>query len=546
MLARAGRFWRTIRHLRAVQFSGRLRRRLHKPRVDPAVPPPPLRAATGAWTLPARRAPSLITANRVRFLNREAALLPSGGWNDGTHAKLWLYNLHYFDDLNADSAETRRAWHEALIARWIAENPAGTGNGWEPYPLSMRIVNWTKWLAGGAPATGAMRASLAVQARFLEQDIEWHLLGNHLFANAKALVLAGLLHEGAEADRWRSKGLAILARELPEQVLPDGGNFERSPMYHALMTEDLLDLVNMAARFPGLVPDETVATWRAAVARMLAWLAGMSHPDGGIALFNDAAFGIAPAGTELQRHAAALGIPLPAAPRDGLTHWPDSGYARLARGPAVALIDMAPVGPDYLPGHAHADTLSFELSVRGARFIVNGGTSQYGNDAVREAERATAAHSTVEVDGRSSSETWHGFRVGDRARVFGVAVHDDAAAITAEASHDGYGKLPGKPVHHRRWALDGRSLTVADTVSGGTHRSVARYIVTPEVTVEAHGNGVFTLNHPQAGTVTLTAATGEAVVEPAFYAPQFGRRLSTSAIAVTLAGGRAAVTLSWD
>eukprot|EP01136_Pigoraptor_vietnamica_P011633 Opistho-1_new@50715 len=234
MLARAGRFWRTIRHLRAVQFSGRLRRRLHKPRVD-ASAPPSLRAATGPWALPARRTASLIAPDRVRFLNHEVALPPRGGWNDDTYAKLWLYNLHYFDDLNADDAEARREPHAALIARWIAENPAGAGNGWEPYPLSMRIVNWSKWLAGGAPATDSMRASLAVQTRFLEQDIEWHLLGNHLFANAKALVLAGLLYEGAEADRWRRKGLAILARELPEQVLPDGGNFERSPMYSALI-----------------------------------------------------------------------------------------------------------------------------------------------------------------------------------------------------------------------------------------------------------------------------------------------------------------------
>ena len=29
----------------------------------------------------------------------------------------------------------------------------------------------------------------------------------------------------------------------------------------------------------------------------------------------------------------------------------------------VAIIDVAKIGPDYLPGHGHADTLSFELSI---------------------------------------------------------------------------------------------------------------------------------------------------------------------------------------
>ncbi|MFB1490650.1 MULTISPECIES: heparinase II/III family protein [unclassified Thiocapsa] len=49
----------------------------------------------------------------------------------------------------------------------------------------------------------------------------------------------------------------------------------------------------------------------------------------------------------------------------------------LEAGSAVALLDVAPIGPDYLPGHAHADTLSFELSLFGQRVIVNGGTSRY-------------------------------------------------------------------------------------------------------------------------------------------------------------------------
>jgi uncharacterized heparinase superfamily protein len=68
-------------------------------------------------------------------------------------------------------------------------------------------------------------------------------------------------------------------------------------------------------------------------------------------------------------------------------------------GPAVALLDVAPIGPDYLPGHAPADTLSFELSVFGQRLLVNSGTSCYGASLERLRQRATAAHNTVVVDG---------------------------------------------------------------------------------------------------------------------------------------------------
>ena len=67
---------------------------------------------------------------------------------------------------------------------------------------------------------------------------------------------------------------------------------------------------------------------------------------------------------------------------------------------AVAIGDIGNVGPDYIPGHAHADTLSFEMSVFDMRFIVNSGTSVYGLGAERLRQRGTAAHSTVVIDGR--------------------------------------------------------------------------------------------------------------------------------------------------
>ena len=87
----------------------------------------------------------------------------------------------------------------------------------------------------------------------------------------------------------------------------------------------------------------------------------------------------------------------------------------------MALLDVAPVGPDYLPGHAHADTLSFELSLFGQRVLVNSGTSQYEAGPERSRQRGTAAHNTVIVDGHDSSEVWAGFRVARRASSRGPA-----------------------------------------------------------------------------------------------------------------------------
>jgi uncharacterized heparinase superfamily protein len=549
-------YWHTLRYLKPVQWYGRVWFRLWRPPVDVGEPAPGLRARTGAWQRPARRTPSMLGAGRFRFLNLERPLPATDGWNDATIEKLWLYNLHYFDDLNAADAPSRELWHVALLQRWVKENPPPAGNGWEPYPTSLRIVNWVKWALSGHDLPPACVQSLALQARWLARRMEWHLMGNHLFANAKALVFAGLFFEGPEARKWLAKGLGVIASELPEQVLPDGGHFERSTMYHALFLEDLLDLVNIAAVWPAQVEAVHAAHWRKSAAQMLEWLEGLTHPDGQIAFFNDAALGIAPEPAALREYGQRLGLTVqtlqtlqalqaPQAP--ALQHWPDSGYVRLSSPHAVALLDVAPVGPDYLPGHAHADTLSLELSVAGQRVVVNGGTSRYGSGPERTRERSTSAHSTVEVAGQDSSEVWGGFRVARRARPFDLAVGRDSNSVSVACSHDGYRRLAGQPVHRRTWSLRTRSMTVTDAIIGGGHHvGVARFILHPAVTLNSVEDGTWTASLAGGRLLRISVGSGRAQLEVARYAFEFGKVVETQCLAVHLLEGQAVTHFGWE
>lgn len=552
VLATGQRYWHTLRYLKPVQWYGRVWFRLWRPPVDVGKPAPGLRARAGAWQLPARRAPSMLGADRFRFLNLERPLPLTGGWNDGSIEKLWLYNLHYFDDLNATGAANRALWHVALLQRWVAENPTTAGNGWEPYPTSLRIVNWVKWALGGHELPLACVQSLALQTRWLAGRMEWHLLGNHLFANAKALVFAGLFFEGPEARKWLAKGLGVIERELPEQVLPDGGNFERSTMYHALFLEDLLDLVNVAALWPGQIEAMNAALWRKTAGHMLEWLRGLLHPDGQIAFFNDAALGIAPEPAALREYAQRLGLDVKTqqVPQAlALQHWPDSGYVRLSSPQAVALLDVAPVGPDYLPGHAHADTLSFELSVASQRVVVNGGTSRYGLGPERTRERSTSAHSTVEVAGQDSSEVWSGFRVARRAYPFDLELVQDSAKVSVACSHDGYRRLPGQPVHRRSWSMDETGLTVTDTVmdtaGGCSHPAFARFILHPSARITQVGESKWNVSLAE-GQVRMQLESGRGQLEMSVYAPEFGRVVETRCVKVELVGGRSVMRILWD
>lgn len=512
------RYFHTLRYLRPGQIIGRLRHRLYHPRPD-LRQPPALRAVTGPWCSLALRAPSMRGPAHFCFLNDERQLAFPQAWNAELPSKLWVYNLHYFEDLVAVDASSRRDWHEALIRRWIVENPPVRGVGWESYPLSLRIVNWIKWSLAGNRLDADAIGSLAVQARLLRRRLEFHLLGNHLFENAKALVFAGLFFTGDEAQEWLLTGTRLLDEQIREQVLADGAHFELSPMYHDLILEGMLDLANLVRTFAHDMP----STWQAAVLRMFDWGEAMSHPDGGIAFFNDAAFGVAPQRAGLVRYAEALGIALPLpGPRTRLLE--ASGYARLQVGDAVVLADVARIGPDYLPGHAHADALSFELSLQGRRVLVNSGTSVYGVGPERQRQRGTAAHNTVRIDGVDSSDVWAGFRVGRRARVR-LERFEVQPAPVLQASHDGYRHLAGQPQHHRRWALDAHGLTIDDVIEGrGGHRVEVFFHFHPDVSVRADGPCAFTaLNHEGAPLMTLQLSPDlQWQVEAGTWHPGFG------------------------
>jgi uncharacterized heparinase superfamily protein len=539
------RLLRTVRYLKPEQIVNRITRRLAPTRLRLGPPLEP-RARLGVWTPEGGRSPSMTGPDTFRFLNQAGRVATASGWNDPAQEKLWLYNLHYFDDLAAEGAAGRAAWHQALIARWIAENPPGHGNGWEPYPLSLRIANWIKFDLGGGGLSAGARESLANQARALEGLIEYHLLGNHIFANAKALIFAGAYFEGPEADRLFGQGVEVLNRELNEQILSDGGHFERSPMYHAIILEDVLDLLALARVFPDRLT-AVCGKLRERAPRMLDWLAAMTHPDGGIAFFNDAAFGIAPPTADIFHRASLLGLTPPPMPKDGLTVLDPSGYVRMQRGGAVAILDTAPIGPDYLPGHAHADTLSFELSLGGARVIVNGGTSAYGLGPQRERERATASHSTLQIADADSSEVWAGFRVGRRARVFDRVAHQDAEACTVAASHDGYRALPGRPIHRRAWTLTARGLSVVDAVVGGVDGAsgaVARFHMHPDVQVAAAAGareGVLTAG----GRAIAWSTNGSAAIQASQWRPEFGKRVPAQQLAIAMTGATLTADFSW-
>jgi uncharacterized heparinase superfamily protein len=540
-LSTVGRYLHTMRYLRASQIANRVWRRLYRPSIDPR-PAPPRRVRQGSWAAPAAQEPTLTGPTQVRLLNVERACAVAADWTPPDAELLWRYHLHYFDDLTARGAAERAAWHRALLERWVEENPPGAGVAWDPYPTSRRIVNWIKWTLSGQELPPVCVTSLAVQLRWLANRLEYHLLGNHLLANAKALAYGGAFFAGDEAAEWAQRGQKMLAAELRAQVLADGGHFELSPMYHATVLEDLLDLLNLRRAYVDPVP----SAWIAMAAPMRRWLAAMTHPDGEVAFFNDAALGQAPTLAELEAYACRLDLDRAADERpQALIPLTASGYVRASAGKADLLCDCAAVGPDHLPGHAHADTLSFELSVAGHRLLVNSGTSVYGVGLERSRQRGTAAHNTVVVDAADSSEVWAGFRVARRARVVEFDARVSDGAVRVAAAHDGYRRLPGRNLHRRVWSLREGSLAIEDEISGKARSSVAWLHAHPDVGVRQSGPmGVELTGHRGVAHVSFEGADAVSVEQGTWH-PRFGVSIPNAAVTASFSGPRLRTLVEW-
>jgi uncharacterized heparinase superfamily protein len=385
-----------------------------------------------------------------RFLNQEVTFASPMAidWNYTANGKLWTYNLNYFEFLQGMEVEEGLP----LIRSWVA-GAAGHKDGWEPYPISLRLVSWVRFFTeAGLTMPMEVAASLHGQYQALWKKVEYHLGGNHLLENAIALYYtAAYLKDGAGL----AKAGNLLSAELREQYLPDGAHFERSGMYHIILLDRLLTLWHGLSTFSapvrqaqqGPAAPEKASPLQTSLERQLGWLQAFATPAGRYAHFNDSTDGIAPDVTATLNRGRQLGL-IPTA-----STLKESGYRRWSTDRLDLWIDAAAIGPDYIPGHAHADNLTFVLHLDGAPCIVDPAISTYEKNERRTWERSTAAHNTVTVGGQNSSDVWGGFRVGKRART--TILEEKPYLLTA--GHDGYGV-----VHRRTWRLTENNLTVSD------------------------------------------------------------------------------------
>ncbi|MFZ0395273.1 MAG: heparinase II/III family protein [Terracidiphilus sp.] len=516
------------------------------------------------------------------LLNQERELGFPVPWNPHGTTRLWRYNLHYFDyvlDLGVlakwRNDEQAGKTLRKLIGDWIESNPVGAGVGWHSYPVSRRIVNWLQsaslasdaidWDGSGFRKTWTQ--SLFQQAHYLEDHLEVDLSGNHLLANAKALFFAGVFWGNEIGARWREKGLGLLWDGLKEQILEDGGQYERSPMYQAIVLQDYLQVIHLLH-----VEGRQTPSWvQGRLILMADFLFSMLHPDGEISLFADAAFGIAYEPFDVLAAAEHLldvsgrwagAVPGPFSSlvqvpcgkvasvsnsHVGQSSLPATGYFSLLNGEEgdKFIIDGKPMGPDHLPAHGHCSLFSYELSIAGERFIVDSGVEEYEAGPWRDFWRSTRAHNTVSVDGAEQSEIWASFRVGQRTRLLGyTCLQQDSSAIFV-GLHSGFAGQK-QPTPHRRFiaALPKRRWIVMDEVFGAGNHTIQSFIhfapgtecqmEDQVVTLRSASREMRLLPLIEGSGAKVTCVQGQKAPVQGWYAPEFGKALCNSVVELEL------------
>lgn len=193
-------------------------------------------------------------------------------------------------------------------------------------------------------------------------------------------------------------------------------------------------------------------------------------------MVNDSAYNIAPTSESLFKYAGRLGI------ASGPARLADSGYRMIRLYGFELFVDIGNIGPDYIPGHAHSDTLNFILYINKKPIIVERGTSVYEASTTRCLERSTQSHNTVVVNGSDQSEMWASFRVGRRAKI----IYCEETDRHISAAHNGYRTFG--ITHERVWQWNEGELVVTDHLIQSESRKLDQAFAMlhfhPEIMVE--------------------------------------------------------------
>ncbi len=425
---------------------------------------------------------------------------PSDDWARALHGFGWLRHMRAANTIVA------RQNARALVDDWIKTCGRWHPVGWEQSVVARRVLSWlsqSPLILEGCDREFYRRflRSLSRQVRFLRKTI--NETGDGVPRLTAAIAIAAATVSMAGQGRFVRQSLRRLDQELGRQILPDGGHISRNP---AALLEILVDLlpVRQALAMQGLPAPQNVMQ---AVDRMMPLVRFFRHGDGSFAHFN----GMGTTHADLVATILAYDDTRGAAPGNA----PHSGYQRLTGGDTIVLLESGKPPPISVSDKAHAGFLSFEMSSRRNRIVVNCGVSGMERGGWRMVARATAAHSTASIEDTSSARFlsdqryggWLGAPIISGPTHVPVQREENQAGTRVIASHNGY-QDRFRIIHERDLTLssdgsvlDGVDHFITTGVRGDKDRYAVRFHLHPQIKASLTRSG---------GAILLVAPDGEA------------------------------------
>ena len=419
--------------------------------------------------------------------------LSEESWMPKGASKNWLRTLHGFEwlaDIEASSDPDAGQAARHIVGSWIKSHRQWSELPWNTLVCANRILSWLTHfdlVNKGATASFTERFTheVADQINYLVSNYaNIKLYGQGRIRLLKALLYGSLcLPDG---NTLAQNCLEELAGQLVVLLRADGGTQHRSVSAQIQILEDLIDIRDFLRverlQRPQFLKD--------AIAKMQPLAMTFIMPDGHLAHVSG---GMDASPERLERL-------FDNKPVEPLEFSAATGYNRIQARRAVLFVDAGVQAPTQYDKEAHASTLSFEFFYGTQKIIGNIGChKQIG--IWGQVQRATAAHSTLVLDNRNSSEIRSDGSIGRQPSKVFCRPSRSRDARHLDMSHDGYTALGGY-VHYRRLHLDqsGQRLRGEDRLSGPTSaEAVLRFHLHPLVQVETLSTDDRVMLYPHRG-----------------------------------------------
>ena len=423
---------------------------------------------------------------------------------------MWEYNLFYFDFLFSSKFISNKNLSLKLLNKWIIISYLKKKHTmWDAYPTSIRLINLIKFCIFHNINSHRINESIFNHIEHLKNNLEYRLDANHLLTNLIAINFGNSFLKNEDDNSLKFN--RVLVNEINLQF-KNYLHYEKTPTYHNLLTEKLIEYLIVKKYLKIKILNNEILL----IKKLIYTSKNFSHPDNYPSFFNDTNFD----SLNFKQLEKLFKTNFKKIELSYNQKKSDNSLLVLKNKKIFLISKCCGPNPIFNPGHSHADTLSFEISLNKRRFLINKGISTYSNMKQRNEERSTKSHNCLTINDENSSEIWSLFRIGKKSRIKNLNIN--LSKKTIECSHDGFSKIFKNILHKRRWNITSNKIFIVDELIGYPYSFVLNFHFSPTTKLFYINNQSISFKNDQSNGLICFSNSKKILIKNSFYYPKFG------------------------